>query len=169
MGADRAAGGPWCVEYVGELTLSREDPPSADFSLVALYAALDGQRQARGLSWAAAAREIGRDSTAISPSTVKALRTGIVAEGDGVLQMLLWLQRSPESFVPRRTADERTARLPIVPPDRILRFDTRMLYGAVNGHRKERQLSWTEAAIEIGVSVHVVTSLSNGGVPGFLR
>ena len=35
----------------------------------------------------------------VSSSTVARLRTGHIAEADGVLQMLRWLGRAPESFV----------------------------------------------------------------------
>jgi len=99
---------------------------------------------------------------------MQALRTGIAAEGDGVLQMLLWLGRSPESFVPgRRMADEASARLPSVPAGRIVRFDTRRLYDAVNAARGERQLSWLAAADDIGLPVAVVTNLSRGGRTAF--
>src|SRR4051812_21369707 len=76
---------------------------SADFDLAALYDALDAQRRARGLTWAAATREINCFSTAghpMSASTITGVKSRAIVEGDGVLQMLLWLGRSPESFVP---------------------------------------------------------------------
>jgi hypothetical protein len=99
---------------------------------------------------------------------MQALRTGITAEGDGVLQMLLWLGRSPESFVPGcRMADEASARLPSVSPGQILRFDTLRLYDAVNAVRGERQMSWLAASDDIGLSVAVVTNLSRGGRTAF--
>jgi hypothetical protein len=79
--------------------------PPADFSLAGLYAAIDRQRQARGLTWQQAVLEInmvfGRiSSRPISRSTVTGLGTKAVAEGDGVLAMLKWLNRTPESFLP---------------------------------------------------------------------
>jgi len=64
-------------------------------------------------------------------------------------------------------ADEASARLPSVPSGRILRFDTRSLYDAVNAVRGERQLSWQAAADDIGLSVAVVTNLSRGGRTAF--
>jgi hypothetical protein len=78
--------------------------PSADFSLADVYAAIDAQRQARGFTWQQAVLEInmvfGRiSSRPISRSTVTGLRTKAVAEGDGVLAMLKWLNRTPESYV----------------------------------------------------------------------
>jgi outer membrane protease len=75
----------------------------ADFDLRALYEAIDEQRRSRKLSWAAATREINREKIGgrpIATSTIEALRTNALGEGDGILHMLVWLQRTPESFVP---------------------------------------------------------------------
>jgi hypothetical protein len=77
---------------------------TGDFDLKALYVALDEQRQARGLTWAQATREINAVGPPaprhpIATSTITGLRTKTMAEGAGVLQMLRWLCRAPESFV----------------------------------------------------------------------
>jgi hypothetical protein len=81
------------------------DAKAPDFSVAALYEALDEQRIARGMKWQEVAREISAlfaQGTAkpVSSSTLRALCTREAVEGDGVLQMLLWLERTPESFVP---------------------------------------------------------------------
>jgi len=61
-------------------------------------------------------------------STVKGVATRAVAEGDGALQMLRWLNRVPESFMPGNPQlDEASARLPEVPPNKVLRFDTKKM------------------------------------------
>jgi hypothetical protein len=78
---------------------------SADFSIASLYAALDDQRQSRGLSWTQALAEINRTSVRlsihpISRSTVAGMRTKTTAEADGALQMLIWLNRNPGEFRP---------------------------------------------------------------------
>jgi hypothetical protein len=104
-----------------------------DFDVAALYAALDVERQARGLSWAATARAIG----SISASTLTGMQTRRVVEGDGVLQVLGWLGRSPESFVPGASDG---ALLPTVPAGGILRFDPQRIYDALNTRRVERNL-----------------------------
>jgi hypothetical protein len=57
-----------------------------DFDLKALFAALDAQRQARGLTWAQATRDINPVGPAvprhpIATSTITGLRTKAVAEG----------------------------------------------------------------------------------------
>jgi hypothetical protein len=142
-----------------------------DFSLSALYEALDAQRIARGLSWAQATREINRQLGSasghpISPSTVKGLRSKAVAEGDRVLQMLLWLNRAPEGFIPGYQESEE-ARLPDVPSHQILRFDTKKLYAALNAQRSERCMTWAQVANEIGVSASSPTHLSKGARSGF--
>lgn len=142
-----------------------------DFSLSALYAALDAQRVARGLSWTQAMREINRQSVQpsihpISASTVKGLRTKSVAEGDGVLQMLLWLNRSPESFIPGSQGSDDTS-LPEVPSNQTLRFDTKKLYTALETKRAETGMTWAQLANKIGVSASNLTHLSKGGRTGF--
>jgi hypothetical protein len=95
----------------------------SEFSLKALFAALDAERQARGLSWARMMREMRHSERPLphplSQTTVMGRRTKGVAEGDGVLQMLRWLGRSPESFFPGRESTlELDARLPDIPLNR---------------------------------------------------
>src|SRR6185437_7130214 len=95
---------------------------SGTFDVTALYAALDDARRERGLSWTAAARAIG-----VSPSTLRGLRERTAVEGDGVLQMLRWLDRAPESFTLGRRAIA-GATLPSVGPGNVLRFDAAAIY-----------------------------------------
>jgi len=64
------------------------------FDSQALYAALDKQRQERGLTWQALGREIG-----VSPSTLARTRVGSRLEVDGMLAMVAWLGRPVEDFV----------------------------------------------------------------------
>ncbi len=144
-----------------------------DFSLRALYAALDEERRVRGLSWAQATREMNRQPARssvhrLSPSTVTRPRPGAVAEGDGVLQMLLWLKRTPESFVHGHQASGAVGTpLPDVPVDRVLRFDTRKLYAALDAQRVERHLTWAQVAQEVDLSVSSLTHLAKGGRTAF--
>jgi hypothetical protein len=146
---------------------------TSDFDLNALYSAIDEQRVARGLSWAAAVREmsgsfVGRGSRALAVSTVTSLRTKAVAEGDGVLAMLRWLDRTPESFVPGSPlASAEAARLPDVRP-LVLRMDTNKLHGALNAARVERGLTWEQLAREIrGATVNTLTGLASSERTGF--
>jgi hypothetical protein len=148
----------------------------SDFSLAGLYAAMDAVRNARGLSWRDIVREINEPfahvtSRPIALSTVTSTRTKAVAEGDGVLQMLRWLHRTPESFVVDRDgldglSPERFA-LPELLPNEILRFDTRQLFAAINARRLESARTWDQVASDIGVSASSLIHLSKGGRTGF--
>lgn len=143
------------------------------FDLAALHSAIDEQRQTRGLTWKQAMLEINLqvDSRSgrhpVSQSTVAGLRTKAVAEGDGVLQMLRWLRRSPESFIPGCEANEHH-HLPEVPPDKVLRFDTVKLHAALDARRVARGLTWQQTANEIGgTSAATLTHFKKGGRTGF--
>ena len=129
---------------------------SADFDIVALYVALDEQRRARGMSWQAVTREINdsyRDVTCrpISSSTLTGIPKRTSLEGNCVLQLLLWLGRSPESFVPGhpRPTTAETA-LPVVGPALILRWNPRAVYAALDERRIALGLTWLEVADEVG-------------------
>src|ERR1043165_7883465 len=121
-----------------------------DFDLHALFVALDDQRQARRLTWTAAAREINaaRPARAVRPvatSTMTRLRTKALAEADGVLQMLRWLGRAPERFAGATPADGATA-LPDARAGDILRFDPRKLYDELAQAREAGGLTWPQLA-----------------------
>lgn len=144
----------------------------SDFDLRALYEAMDAQRRERGLTWTAAVRQINRRETKghpVSTATVTGVGTTAVAEGDGVLQMLRWLGRSPESFIPAfPDADAARFRLPAALDSQALRWDARTLHAALEARRAERALTWAEAAREIGgVSGAMLTYLAQGGRVGF--
>jgi transcriptional regulator with XRE-family HTH domain len=143
-----------------------------DFSLRALYEALDAKRKERGMSWAEVAREINRKTSSsrgrgISVSTVAEIGGRRAAEGDGVLQMLGWLGRSPESFVPGYAERCAANTLPEVRADEMLRFDTKKLYAALDLRRSELGVTWTDAAKEIGLSATSLTYLAKGGRTSF--
>lgn len=91
-----------------------------------------------------------------------------MAEGDGVLQMLRWLCRTPESFIASYSGSERNGeRLPDVRPGQVLRFDTKKIYAALDAQRSKRKLTWAQVARETGVGVLSLTHLSKGGRTGF--
>jgi hypothetical protein len=145
--------------YVKSVTVLWSDLeiPDADFDINALHSALDARRIERDMSWKAVAREINRTDERsgihpISASTISGLknkRWGV--EGDGVLQMLLWLDRTPESFVPGHPgAMHPEARLPQVRSHQVLRFDVPSIYSRLDVLRIARGLSWKQVAAEIG-------------------
>ena len=142
--------------------------PSADFSLPALYEALDAQRVERALSWAAVAREVSRrfaegPARAVSTSTITGVRSRSVVEGDGVLQMLLWLDRSPESFVPGHPlGEDPTARLVDPGHGNVLRWDAGVLRAALDLRRTDLSLTWAAVAEQVGCSATHLTGLRTG-------
>jgi hypothetical protein len=155
--------------------------PDADFDLVALHTAINARRTDLGMRWTAVAREVNRvnerhDVHPIAASTISGLknkRWGV--EGDGVLQMLLWLDRSPESFVPGHPgAAFPDARLPRVAGKKILRFDVPSIYEKLNNLRVARGLTWAQAAFEIGGQYNAETLRNMGkqrrtGFPHVMR
>jgi len=148
-----------------------------DFDLRALYDALDEQRRSRGLSWSAATKEINRFKAALHPiatSTVTGLKSKALGEGDGILQMLRWLDRTPESFVPGFSkADAKRFRLPQLGEEQILRFDTRALHSALDLQRRDRDMTWKDVAAEVGgFTPSMLANLAKGGrttFPGVMR
>jgi hypothetical protein len=146
----------------------------ADFDLFALYEAIDKRRREREMNWTSVAKEVNRFRTTRRPiavSTITGLRTKSVGEGDGILQILLWLGRTPESFVSNITeADSERFQLSNLTTGQILRWDTRALFLALNAQRLQRQLTWSEVARELkGFTPGMLTNLSKGGRIGFPR
>jgi uncharacterized protein YfiM (DUF2279 family) len=146
----------------------------ADFSLRALYDALDEQRGARGLSWKQLADEVNRRRTSLRPiavSTITGLEHKPSGEGDGILQMLLWLRRTPESFV-RGARDPKSSCFcePQLTDGQILRWDTQALFEGLDARRRERSLTWADVARDIGgFTPSMLTNLARGGRIGFPR
>ena len=134
-------------------------PVYANFDVNALYAALDLERDRRGASWSQVAREAG-----VSASTIQRLRTGGAMEADGILQMLRWLGRSIESFVP---GADRGEELPQSLRDRsvaVVRFNTRAIFDALESRRVASGITWRQVATEIGgTNATSLTRLRDGG------
>lgn len=90
-----------CLIFVGEPTRARKERSARNrhagrFDAAALFKALDEQRQRRGMTWHAAAAEVG-----VSPSTMtRTVKDGRM-EVDGMLAMVRWLGRTVESFTYR--------------------------------------------------------------------
>lgn len=124
-----------------------------DFDLHALQAAIDAQRTAGGLTWAAVGKELG-----VSAGTLRGLGTQPTAEGDGVLRALAWLGRSAESFMAGRAGAAAEAWIP-PGPARTLRFDARALYAALEAERVRRKQTWSDVAVSSGL----------GSAAGFAR
>ena len=142
---------------------------------MALYDALDKERSSRSMSWAAVTREVNArfgdvpGHKPIAASTITGLSSKAVGEGDGILQMLLWLRRTPESFVPGfGGADAARYRLKELGTKQILRWDTGALYSALNAQRQGRGMRWQEVASEVGgFTPATLTRLAKGGRTSF--
>ncbi|HVE91447.1 MAG TPA: hypothetical protein VNE62_03960 [Actinomycetota bacterium] len=145
----------------------------SNFDLQALFAALDAERQARSLSWAGLTREINAlfgdvPCHPIATSTITSLKGKPEVIGNAALQMLVWLERTPESFIPGLgTQVKRDQVLSRLSPDQILRFDTREIFLAMEAARTERGVSWRQVAEEIGgVTAAQLTRLGKGAGVG---
>jgi hypothetical protein len=105
----------------------------------------------------------------MSASTVTATRICPISEADGVLQMLRWLRRSPESFMRPAPpgADRPEYLLPSPPPGSVLRFDTRKLHAALDDYRAAHGLTWTALGRQLGMAPTSLTRLSQGGRTAF--
>src|SRR3954471_14470438 len=90
-------------------------------------------------------------------------------EGDGALQMLRWLGRNPESFLPRQEGAMRdTAQLSTVADFGVLRFAARAIYDALHAQRIDRGMTWRQVAAEAGMpNPDSLTRLRQGGGVGF--
>jgi hypothetical protein len=83
--------------------------------------------------------------------------------------MMLWLDRTPESFVPGfPNANADRFKLRKLGTRQILRFDTKALYAAVNAQRQAKGLTWNEVAAEMEIgSTNPLRGLAKGGLTGF--
>ncbi len=154
--------------------MSNRGHHTADFDLRALYDALNEARRERSISWSSVAEEVNRCRTTLRPiavSTITGLKTKALGEGDGILQMLIRLGRTPESFVPGiADASSDRYRLPDLTTGRILRWDTKALHAAVDAERRSKQLTWADVAREVGdFTPSMLTNLAKGPRIGFPR
>jgi hypothetical protein len=141
-----------------------------DFDMAALFHALDAQRRARGLSWQQATDEINSPfrhvpSRPIAVSTVKGMLNKVAVEGNVMLQVLLWLDRTPESFVPGM--EQSGQPLPKLPPGRILRWYPPAIYAALQHKRTQLGLTWHQVAEEVGATQVQLTGLAKARHVGF--
>lgn len=150
--------------------------PVRRFDLQALQAALEEARLARGLTWNELAAEInkafeGTTSIPISVSTLKGMAKKSSVTSGVVLQVLRWLGRTPESFLAGAdTAAKEDETLPEPGPGRVLRFDTRAMYDALDAERTRRGMKWKDVAGELrGFSENMLRNLATGPLIGFPR
>jgi hypothetical protein len=144
------------------------EPPLFDFDGIALYQALDAERQARGLSWQGVANEIWglsaelndrRTDHPIAASTLQSLGKRGATSCQHALFMLRWLGRTPESFLAGAPAEARQGDLPAVGPDRRLRWNLKELHAALDARRRERELTWPQLATTLRCTPSQLTGL----------
>jgi hypothetical protein len=142
--------------------------PQTDFDIGALFKALDAQRLEREMSWQGVARAIWEQSAALNAQRTDhpisaATLTGMTKRMDTTCQhalfILRWLGRTPESFMPGSTADERDSALPPIGPDRRLRWDLKKLAAALDEQRRERNLTWPQLARELRCTANQLSGL----------
>lgn len=143
------------------------------FDLGALAQALESERVSRGLSWAELMAEInvvfqGTTSIPISVGTVRGMGRKSSVTSAVVLQVQGWMGRTPESFLVGGAVGDGEM-LPSGGPGRILRFDTRAMYEALNARRMERGMTWREVAAELPGFTQSMTNLASGPLIGFPR
>jgi hypothetical protein len=131
--------------------------PAADFDLSALYAALEARKRQLGLTWTDVVSEISLPFQDCKPRLIRAsnLRdlddTRFGVDAGIVLRILIWLGRSPESFVPGHPgADRPEAQLPPAAAGELPSFDVTRIYARLDTERERRRLSWLQVAQEIG-------------------
>lgn len=147
------------------------------FDMKLLRATLDAERRRRGLSWIELAAEINRPfqgtpSIPINVATIRGMAAKSSVTSAVVLQVLRWLGRTPESFLSGydRSPQEAEEILPDPGSSRILRFETKALYAALETARHERGLSWNELARQLpGFTESTLRNLSTGPLIGFPR
>ena len=133
------------------------DPPRQDFDISALYDALDAEREKRGISWTQLTRELNalfKDVTKARPiatSTVTRMREKAGLAGNGVIQMLIWVERTPESFCSNWPVEGKLIKKSA--PDKIVRWNGPKIFEAIEAQRTQRGLSWKAVADEIGVGI----------------
>jgi hypothetical protein len=139
---------------------------STDFDIQSLFAALDAQRSARELTWAAVAREMWdqsselnarRNDHPISPSTLTGMASRGATSCQHALCMLRWLGRAPEEFVYGVAVYDRHA-LSEPGPGFRLRWSLPRVYEALDARRRERGMTWPAAA-EIGCMPNQLTGI----------
>jgi hypothetical protein len=146
------------------------------FDMHALCDTLDGERRSRNLSWQEMTDAINApfahvQSIPIHVSTLRGMRGKRSVTSAVVLQSLRWMRTPPEAFLKGRNgAFEPHERLPDIAPTRILRFDTKRLYEAIDADRRRRSVTWKQVANELpGFTESMLRNLRTSPLIGFPR
>jgi hypothetical protein len=115
-----------------------------------LYAALDGKRCARGMTWTGVAEEI-----CVALTILDRTRQVGRMETDGIPAMMHWLGQAPESFIlgDEGILNTGPAGLKYIHPVKHRRFDTKAPYRALDEERRLRGITRQQLSREIGDGV----------------
>jgi hypothetical protein len=125
------------------------------FDCAAFFAALDDQRQSRGLDWNQVAAELSEQSCALNeqlmdhgicPGALVRVRARGTISCQYALFALRWMGRAPEDFLSGPVVDVGDARLPDAGPDSRLRWNLNELYLELDHERTSRGVTWTSLA-----------------------
>jgi hypothetical protein len=132
------------------------------FNPQSLYDAIDAQRRERGITWSEVAKGI-----CVSVSTIKGMtkrKWGI--ELDGVMGMTRWLGRTVENFAGRDGGPAPEFGV-LTKTGSYIRFDTTLLYVAVDAERQRRGITWEQVAAAVWPNgqwgAKQLKGLANGG------
>lgn len=138
------------------------------FDCDALFSALDAKRRDHGLGWYELADELWQQSSGLNAQrtdhplcggAVARLRTRRATSCQYALFMLRWLRRAPEDFLTGPVVDVGDVRLPEAGPDSRLRWNLNELHAALNGQRRDRDLTWATLAEEVDCTPSRLTNL----------
>lgn len=139
---------------------------SSGFDHRQFFAAVDARRRDQQLSWPALAVAIWeqsrvlnerRDDHPISPATIKKLAEGCSCQH--ALFLLRWLEVSPEKFIADPQPGTVGVPLPPADPSQRLRWNLRMLYGALDAARTAQGATWQQTADRLRCTPNQLTGL----------
>jgi hypothetical protein len=146
------------------------------FDMQGFHHYLDEERRKRGLGWVELAEEVNRPfintpSIPIHPATLRDMPKKRSVTSAVVLQVLRWLDNSPEAFlVPSFPGSLEETALPRTKMNQVLRLDTQALHAELNAERQRRGMTWAQVAKELpGFQVGMLTNLASGPLIGFPR
>ncbi len=139
------------------------------FDCSALISALDARRADRGLGWTALADELWQQSSELNAqladhslcpgALVRLARRRTSMSCQYALIILRWIRRAPEEFLTGPVVDVGEVRLPEAGTDSRLRWDLNQVHTALNGQRREPELTWSELAEELKCTPSRLTNL----------
>jgi hypothetical protein len=147
------------------------DLRACEFDGVAVWHAMDKQREDRGLTWNGVTRELrdadagvaerlGKKDHPIAASTIAKMREGQPPGCHFALGYLQWLHAVPEDFLTTGDPLGLAAPLPSTDYFHRLRWDVPRLATATNERRQAEGLTWKTLADRLGTHAGPLSSLA---------